>query len=279
MSELQSPRLFVVTNSQKLNSQTQAHASESDVISIRRFDDSHAEASTDDTSAVPSAPVLIGSQIIAALLMLPVLPVIGALILITRLNSRGPGLYSQERVGFGGKTFTLYKIRSMRVDAEKGTGAVWARVGDNRVTRLGKFLRWSHLDELPQLFNVLKGEMCFIGPRPERPVFVNEFKQVISRYNERLWSPPGITGLAQICLPADDPDAGLKTVCDKLSLEIAYREQRANHTLLDARIILGTALKICGIKREKLSNWLGLNQIQPVHIAPNYKPEERKFAA
>jgi len=115
-----------------------------------------------------------------------------------RLSSPGPVLYRQMRVGLNGKDFTLYKFRSMGVNAEQGTGAVWAQKNDPRVTRLGKWLRKLRVDELPQLFNVLKGEMTLVGPRPERPEFVKMLSDKIPYYRQRHYVKPGITGWAQI---------------------------------------------------------------------------------
>ncbi len=117
---------------------------------------------------------------------------------LVRFTSKGPIIYSQTRVGKDGEHFQIYKFRTMRVDAEKETGPVWAAQNDKRLTPVGKFLRKSHIDELPQLINVLKGEMSIIGPRPERPIFVEEFKESIPNYEGRLAVKPGITGLAQV---------------------------------------------------------------------------------
>ena len=118
--------------------------------------------------------------------------------ILVKITSRGPILYIQKRVGMDGKVFNMYKFRTMRIDAEKNSGPVWAKEGDPRRTGIGAFLRRSNLDELPQLFNVLKGEMSIVGPRPERPFFVKEFGNQISQYMLRHRIKAGITGWAQI---------------------------------------------------------------------------------
>ena len=137
-------------------------------------------------------------RLFAAVFLVPALPVIGALFLLVRLTSAGPGIYRQRRVGQHGRTFVMYKLRTMRCNAEAGTGAVWSSAGDPRATRLGRALRYLHLDELPQLVNVLRGEMSLVGPRPERPEFVHHLADRIPGYLDRLAVPPGLTGLAQL---------------------------------------------------------------------------------
>lgn len=117
--------------------------------------------------------------------------------LFVKLDSEGPAIYSQERLGKNGKPFRVYKFRSMRVDAEKD-GARWASKNDSRVTRVGSFIRKTRLDELPQILNILKGDMSFVGPRPEREVFYNEFERQIRGFRQRMLVKPGLTGWAQI---------------------------------------------------------------------------------
>lgn len=135
------------------------------------------------------------SAFLGLLLSLPLLPFIA---LAIRLDSKGPVLYHQKRVGQGGKNFYCYKFRTMRQDAEADTGATWATDDDPRITRVGRFLRSSRLDEIPQLWCVLKGDMHFVGPRPERPEFVEWLSREIPFYGVRHIVPPGITGWAQV---------------------------------------------------------------------------------
>ncbi len=125
-------------------------------------------------------------------------PLMLLLAMAVKMSSKGPVFYQQERMGFDGKRFKILKFRSMRIDAEEKTGAVWARENDPRTTRIGAFMRRWNLDELPQFYNVLKGEMSLVGPRPERPVFIDKFKKDIPRYMLRHKVKTGITGWAQV---------------------------------------------------------------------------------
>jgi lipopolysaccharide/colanic/teichoic acid biosynthesis glycosyltransferase len=156
---------------------------------------------------------------IAALLLAPTTAMIAILVLLVRATSKGPGIYRQMRVGKHGRRFMIYKIRTMRVDAEAASGPVWTQPRDPRVTFLGRILRKLHLDELPQIFNVLRGEMSFVGPRPERPEFTRVLSEAIPHYRDRLAVRPGITGLAQVNLP---PDTDLQSVRRKLFLDCQY---------------------------------------------------------
>ena len=132
----------------------------------------------------------------ALTLLLLSLPIVLLAALMVKFTSRGPAFYSQTRVGRGGRPFTIWKLRSMVVDSEKH-GAQWCKKGDPRVTTVGRFLRRSHIDELPQLWNILRGDMSLVGPRPERPHFVDEFSRRYPRYVARHRVPSGLTGLAQ----------------------------------------------------------------------------------
>jgi Undecaprenyl-phosphate glucose phosphotransferase len=138
-------------------------------------------------------------DIVLSLIGLIVLtPLLATIALLVKLSSRGPIFYRQERCGLNGQSFQMLKFRSMRQGAETQTGAVWARKDDPRRTRLGTFLRMTSLDELPQLINVLKGDMSLVGPRPERPVFINQFRKTIPNYMVRHCVKSGITGWAQV---------------------------------------------------------------------------------
>jgi len=136
--------------------------------------------------------------ILSTVILVVTSPIMVAIGLLVKLTSKGPILYRQERVGMDGQSFQMLKFRTMRVDAEKETGPVWAKENDPRRTRIGSFLRKTSLDELPQLFNVLKGEMSLVGPRPERPNFVQDFTNKIPSYMLRHKTKAGITGWAQI---------------------------------------------------------------------------------
>lgn len=153
---------------------------------------------------------------LALVILSPLLLVVAVLI---KLTSRGPILYSQTRVGKNGDLFKIFKFRSMRTDAEKNTGPVWAAANDSRLTPIGGLLRKSHIDEIPQFINVIKGEMSIIGPRPERPVFVDKFNEVMPDYHKRVMVKPGITGLAQVWHRYDET---IEDVKKKLKYDLLY---------------------------------------------------------
>jgi exopolysaccharide biosynthesis polyprenyl glycosylphosphotransferase len=137
----------------------------------------------------------------SGLLLICAAPLLGVLAIAIKLDSEGPVFYWQERLGRGGKPYRIHKLRTMRKDAEKLSGPVWASQKDPRVTRLGAFLRKTRLDEIPQVFAVFRGDMSFVGPRPERPFFVQQLKAQIPFFGLREAVKPGITGWAQIRFP------------------------------------------------------------------------------
>jgi lipopolysaccharide/colanic/teichoic acid biosynthesis glycosyltransferase len=209
----------------------------------------------------------VADRLAALILLIPVLPMIGVLVALIRLTSKGPGIYWQSRVGKGGRTFTMYKLRSMRIDAESSSGPVWAGVNnDPRVTPLGYWLRRLHLDELPQLFNVLRGDMSLVGPRPERPEFVRVLGEQVPGYLDRLRVAPGVTGLAQVNLP---PDTDLDSVRRKIVLDREYIATAG--PLLDIRLVLCTMLRVLGLRGGRAVSLLGLQRRVelPVEAAPN----------
>ncbi len=191
--------------------------------------------------------------IIAGLALFIALPLLLLIAVAVKLTSRGPVLYTQERVGLdrripgtdfgnrrrtrdlGGRPFTMYKFRTMWVDAERATGAVWATQNDPRITPVGRFLRQYRLDEIPQLLNVMRGEMNIVGPRPERPTIFAELREHIAEYPLRQRAKPGITGLAQI---HQHYDRSLDDVRTKVRYDLEYIRRRSLGK--DLRIMLQT---------------------------------------
>jgi exopolysaccharide biosynthesis polyprenyl glycosylphosphotransferase len=173
--------------------------------------------------------------VVATLLCLLTLPLMIVTAIVIRFDSEGPILYRQERTGLHGESFTLFKFRSMTVNAEKNGQAQWAQRHDPRVTRVGAFIRASRIDELPQLFNVLRGEMSMIGPRPERPMFVRQLAEAIPCYNHREVVKPGLTGWAQVNFPYG---ASVEDAREKLAYDLYYVKHRG--LLLDMITLLAT---------------------------------------
>jgi lipopolysaccharide/colanic/teichoic acid biosynthesis glycosyltransferase len=194
-----------------------------------------------------------GDVVLALVLLVLNAPLLVLAVILVKLTSRGPVLYSQVRLGRGGRPFTLYKIRTMAHQCESLTGIRWSTPGDPRITPVGRFLRRTHVDELPQLWNVLCGAMSLVGPRPERPEFVPQLEHAIVRYRERLLVRPGLTGLAQVQLP---PDTDLDSVRVKLAYDLYY--VREVGWWLDLRILLGTALHVVGVPFRSLRRLLCL---------------------
>jgi lipopolysaccharide/colanic/teichoic acid biosynthesis glycosyltransferase len=175
----------------------------------------------------------------ALVIFVVTLPILALCALLVKLSSRGPVFFKQTRVGQDGKLFEIIKLRTMKVNAEAETGPVWARDNDPRVTLVGRFLRKSHLDELPQVINVLRGEMSLVGPRPERPIFVSEFNTSIPQYYRRLSVKPGITGLAQVRYKYDET---MEDVRKKLAYDLLYIRKMCWY--LDLTIIFLTIGKV-----------------------------------
>ncbi len=215
--------------------------------------------SDSDTSA-SAAELGIGARVthwvnflLAALALVALLPILLLIAIAIKLTSRGPVLYLQERVGLdrrvpgaeagnhrrtrdiGGRPFTIYKFRTMQVDAERATGAVWATQHDPRITPVGRFLRQYRLDEIPQLLNVMRGEMNIVGPRPERPTIFAELREHIAEYPLRQRAKPGITGLAQI---NHHYDRSVDDVRTKVRYDLEYIRRRSLGE--DIRIMLRT---------------------------------------
>ncbi len=204
--------------------------------------------------------------VIATLALIVLLPVFLLVAIAVRFDSRGPVFYEQERVGLDrrrgrgatpirgdrrknhgyGKPFTIYKFRSMVSDAEKHSGPVWAKKRDPRATRVGAFLRLSHLDEIPQLMNVLRGEMSMVGPRPERPQLFGDLVAQIPEYALRCRTLPGITGVAQIKNGYDD---SLQSAARKVQYDLYYI--RKGTAMLDLKIMMATALVLARGKQHE----------------------------
>ena len=218
-----------------------------------RYRDWGSAADRSGTQRAAEWPRRAVNLLLALIATIITLPVMFLIALLVRLTSRGSVLYTQERIGLdrrqpavggqnhrrerdlGGRPFTIYKFRTMRVDAENGSGAVWAQQRDPRVTSIGRLLRQYRLDELPQLFNVLKGEMNIVGPRPERPIIFAELREHIAEYPLRQRAKPGITGLAQI---NHHYDRSLEDVRTKVHYDLEYIRRQC--VAEDFRIMLKT---------------------------------------
>jgi lipopolysaccharide/colanic/teichoic acid biosynthesis glycosyltransferase len=193
-------------------------------------------------------------QILGWTLLVPVSPLIAIFWLAVKVTSRGPGFYLQTRVGLRGRLFKIVKLRTMHCNAE-AAGIQWASKGDPRVTWLGRIMRRLHLDELPQLWNVARGEMCLVGPRPERPEIARSLEKLIPGYQMRHLVKPGVTGLAQVNL---EPDSNINLTRKKQILDLRYIAKAS--VWLDARLLFATFLRIFGIKGERAMRWNFLEQ-------------------
>jgi lipopolysaccharide/colanic/teichoic acid biosynthesis glycosyltransferase len=189
----------------------------------------------------------------ASLLLVLAAPVLLLAAAAVKLTSAGPAFYSQVRVGANGRRFVLWKLRSMRHNCEAASGIRWATRRDPRVTPVGRFLRASHIDELPQLFNVLRGEMSLVGPRPERPEITAGLAAVVPRYDDRHRVKPGVTGLAQILLP---PDTDLDSVRRKVATDLRYVSGFG--PWMELRVLVGTALHLVKVPGPTVARLLRL---------------------
>ncbi|WP_124728454.1 sugar transferase [Staphylospora marina] len=185
-----------------------------------------------NTSSVYPVVKRVLEVIFSVALLIFTLPVLVLVAIAIKLESPGPVFYKQERVGLNGKVFNIIKLRSMRTDAEKN-GPQWAAKNDPRVTRVGKFIRKTRIDELPQLINILRGDMSLIGPRPERPMFTEQFDKEIPGFKNRLKVKPGLTGWAQV-------NGGYEaTPAEKLEMDLYYIRNQS--LKLDMEILFRTA--------------------------------------
>jgi lipopolysaccharide/colanic/teichoic acid biosynthesis glycosyltransferase len=207
--------------------------------------------------------------LLAAIISLVALPILVLLAVLIRLTSRGPVVYSQVRLGRHGRPFSIYKFRTMYHDCECSSGVCWSRPGDPRVTPVGRILRATHLDELPQLWNILRGDMSLVGPRPERPEFVPALERAIVNYRDRLQVRPGLTGLAQVQLPPDTDIAGVRR---KVAHDLYYL--RHFSCWMDCRILLCTVFHIFGLPCHDLCRALLRTAREPL---PEVIPPSRQM--
>jgi lipopolysaccharide/colanic/teichoic acid biosynthesis glycosyltransferase len=209
--------------------------------------------------------------VVGSALLLLALPVLGLAVLAVKLTSRGPAVYTQTRLGRFGRPFLIYKIRSMAHDCEKRSGVKWSSGrSDPRVTPVGRILRKTHIDELPQLFNILRAQMSLVGPRPERPEFVSTLEAALPRYRDRLAVRPGLTGLAQVQLP---PDADIESVRRKLRYDLHYVAMGGLFT--DVRLLVATAFHVAGLPFSVSRTLLSLPgelEVEPERLASPVAP-------
>jgi lipopolysaccharide/colanic/teichoic acid biosynthesis glycosyltransferase len=180
--------------------------------------------------------------VIAGVLLVFAAPVMLAAMALVKLTSSGPAIYSQVRSGLNRRPFTIYKIRTMGFNCEAKTGAQWAVKNDPRITLVGRFLRATHIDELPQLINVLRGDMSLVGPRPERPEIIEKIEPLVPGYAARMTVRPGVTGLAQVQVP---PDTDIESVRRKVRYDAYYAATAS--LWLDLRLIAATLIKVTGL--------------------------------
>jgi lipopolysaccharide/colanic/teichoic acid biosynthesis glycosyltransferase len=198
----------------------------------------------------------------ALILGVVALPVIAIAAVVIKLTSRGPAFYSQTRVGRNGRPYLMRKLRSMRHNCEVHSGPCWSTAGDPRITRVGRVLRMTHIDELPQLWNVLRGDMSLVGPRPERPEFIPQLADAVPLYRSRLLVRPGVTGLAQVQLPAD---TDLESVRRKLTYDLYYVQHAG--LWLDIKVVAATGLHVLGVSYARIRQLLRLPSQEAIEEA------------
>jgi lipopolysaccharide/colanic/teichoic acid biosynthesis glycosyltransferase len=239
MPNLVTPRVAQLETAATSRSSHEGHA---------KLDETRNHRTTPTRSVPPATPrcyatvKVVFDWTFSAVLLALVSPLIALSALLIKVTSRGPAFYSQVRMGLNSKPFWIYKIRTMTHNCESQSGAQWATVNDPRITFVGRILRATHLDELPQLWNVLKGDMSLVGPRPERPEFVPSLEKAIPHYGERLHVRPGVTGLAQVQLPAD---TDVNSVRRKLAYDLYYIRHMG--LWLDIKLVVCTALHVFAV--------------------------------
>jgi lipopolysaccharide/colanic/teichoic acid biosynthesis glycosyltransferase len=213
-------------------------------------------------------------RLLAGLLLVVFCPIILLTALLVRLTSPGPALFRQTRLGKDGRLFDVLKIRTMYHDAEKLSGPALCLPGDSRITPIGRLLRFLHLDELPQLINVLRGEMCLVGPRPERPEIIarHKLREIVPGFDERTKVLPGVTGLAQINLQSDQT---AECVIRKVQLDLEYIAS-ANASM-DLRILLCTAMRMVGIRHGRAARLLSLQRSAAASCGPTSVDAEKRM--
>jgi lipopolysaccharide/colanic/teichoic acid biosynthesis glycosyltransferase len=205
--------------------------------------------------------------LVAGILLVLTAPVVLLAMALVKLTSPGPVVYSQTRLGVNRRRFTIYKIRTMTHNCEALTGIRWATKNDARVTFIGRILRATHIDELPQLWNVLRGDMSLVGPRPERPEIIQKIEPLVPGYGARMAVVPGVTGLAQVQLP---PDTDVDSVRRKVRYDVYYAN--AASLWLDLRLIAATLVKMVGLPFGVSRLLLWLPSAPEVELAPDAGP-------
>jgi lipopolysaccharide/colanic/teichoic acid biosynthesis glycosyltransferase len=211
---------------------------------------------------------LIIEWLVALVLTVLVSPLLVVLALAVRLTSPGPAFYAQSRLGLRGRVFRIIKLRTMADKCEAASGPVWSLPGDKRVTRIGRILRDTHLDELPQLLNVLKGDMGLVGPRPERPEISARIERSLPQFRARLQVMPGVTGLAQMRLPADSDLAGVRL---KLAHDLYYIREIG--FVVDVRIAFSTGFYFLGAVAKAAHNAMVKSYGIRLEQSPQLLPE------